>query len=442
MADHKMDPWYRAIRHNMESIIRCVEYKRVKYKLVQSELIEIEDLEEYDKLPTDSDAVSKIVMKVMCCIDDCEMFVKVLQQVPKYRKLTEKITKEYEENSKDAMQHSVMPPLEDSNQPGERDTTITTSQAESPHQVSLPNPTPLDIRSPVTIPEQVGTTDQIRTMAQTRQAHMDTLRQQKDPDKLDRLKAMLQGPNAGTSFATFLESGIKLLQHAIEKNVLCFKDSVKQTILSSLEDYLEIVESIIKDFRATKYGTKDYNTLIDKLAKYAIKVTDIIKSARKTYWLRWRESARRISALIPIFEHITEAMRQIRNIDWTPYSELIGSVEELHISLLKIEQTLDTSVEITQNLTNVIIIASGIACTVVGMILCSTVAAVPAGATLMCIGGCTLIYGVLHFNVAEVASNQIATFTIHGLQNTGMCKSRNFLLQEQQEQKKDRKTAD
>ena len=309
MADHKMDPWYRAIRHNMESIIRCVEYKRVKYKLIESELIEIEDLEEYDKLSTNSDAVSKIVMKVMCCIDDCETFVKILQDMPqrRYKKLTKQIIEKYEEYSRDAMHHidSVAIILQQAE-------CSTTDQ----HRIS-----PSTADGPLEESQRMVESLLTQDIATTRINHVIGLKK-----------------IAGKSFAEVLMKIIRMFRKAINESKVSFEKPVGQSILLQLNECSMNLHNAHHVICSTEEGTKIFKNSVASVITHATRVSIVIKKIPKVNWLNLHESAETIGMLMCMFQKITEMVSSIQEVDSEPLQHLFDNIADLNASLADIKR--------------------------------------------------------------------------------------------------------
>ena len=99
MSGHSKHPCYRAIQQSIERITQILIYDDVKCKLLTKELLTMDDVDEYDRLPN-REAVLKMTSKVMHSIKDCKKFLIVLQEMPQeqYVELAKSIADKCEQN--------------------------------------------------------------------------------------------------------------------------------------------------------------------------------------------------------------------------------------------------------------------------------------------------------------------------------------------------------
>ena len=95
--------------------------------------------------------------------------------------------------------------------------------------------------------------------------------------------------------------------------------------------------------------------------------------------------SKNISALVPVFERITQVVKDIQCIECREFSELLGDVEELRTSLDDVKKRV-LGLETVGLLTTVLFVIGGIICLIVGGILVATPAAA-AGVPLLITGG-------------------------------------------------------
>ena len=232
MADHKRHPWYRTIRQSMESIIQYVEYKEVKFKLISQELMEPEDIEEYDKLES-KDAVTKITTKVLRSIPDCEKFVKVLKEMPRprYKILTDLIDRKYEENNTTTQDSSTTP---------QRNLVVTIQRR---------------------LPESSCEEDAQSTVV------------------------------AEESFAQVLMKSTKMFRKAIEDNKIRLKKSVGQPIIHKLSKYYMDLTNAHHTICSTEKGTRMFKNAVATVILHAQEILLVIKNTLTIKWPRLSESA-------------------------------------------------------------------------------------------------------------------------------------------------------
>ena len=340
MADHKSHPWYRAIRQSMESIVQCVDYNDVKYKMVSNELMELEDIEEYNSL-SNRDAVSKMITQVMRSIPDCEKFVEVLQEMPRrrYKRLAEKIIKKYEENNISITVH--------------RDLVATTQRQTECSTKEQRGRAPVDgsLEESQTIVESLLTQDIVTTT----------------------IKHVIgQKKNAGKSFAEFLMIIIKIFRKAIKDNKLRFEKSVGQSMIHQLNESETTLKPAYHTICSTEEGTKIFKNSVICVIIHATKVLGVIKTIPKAKWLSLSQSAETIGMLMSIFQKITKMLSSIPDITNEPLHHLFENIENLNASLTKIKKTLFLSTKIVGFSGTALYIVGGVTCIILGTVLCIT----------------------------------------------------------------------
>ena len=115
---------------------------------------------------------------------------------------------------------------------------------------------------------------------------------------------------------------------------------------------------------------------------------------QKVYWLKCSQSAQTISALLPIYEKISEVVEGIKGINCKPFVELLGNVNDLKDSLAKIENILFLTTEIVGLSTSLVFATAGALCMLAGTILLITPAA-PVGLPLVLTGGVVTVTSAL-----------------------------------------------
>lgn len=355
MADHKRHPWYRALRQNMESIMQKVDYNEVKFKMVQNELMEQEDLEEYDNLKRSEDAISKIITKVMRSIDDCEKFVKVLQEMPqpRYRKLTEKIIEKYEENRRESQHRDsvaiIIQQMECSTREQHR---ISQSTVDGPLEESQ--------RMVESILTQDITTAKINSVI--------------------GLKKI-----AGQNFAEVLMKAIKMFRKAIEVNKVSFEKSIGQSILHQLDKSHMNLKNAHHIICRNEEGTKIFKNSVATVISNAAEVLVVIKSIPKINWRNLCETAEMFGMLICIIQKITEMVRSIQEVDSEPLHHLFDNIANLEASLADIKKTLLLGTKIIGISGTLLYAFGGVMCVILGAVLSITPAA-PAGIPFIVVG--------------------------------------------------------
>lgn len=229
--------------------------------------------------------------------------------------------------------------------------------------------------------------DEVQEMLQKGSRLIDTLLRQEG-----KLASIVQGMqlkiSISKSFTEFLLYIIKLFQKAIENKTITMKNSARESIKSELTDIaqgLHYVLMNLKNYNPHDVPTTSYDASVAFIVRSAIKVQDIIKGLQRKQWLRWFRSAKNISALVPVFERITQVVKDIQCIECREFFELLGDVEELKASLDDIRKRV-FSLETVGIVTAVLFAVGGVICLIVGGILLVTPAA-PAGVPLLIAGG-------------------------------------------------------
>ena len=186
-------------------------------------------------------------------------------------------------------------------------------------------------------------------------------------------------------FTEFLLYIIKLFQNAIEDKTITLKNSTRLSIISELTDIALGLHYVLINLSNQDAATTSYDASVAIIIRSAIRVEDIIKGLQRKQWLRWFRSAKNISALVPVFEKITQVVKDIKCIEYKEFSEFLGDVEELRASLDDIRKRV-LGLETVGLSTAVLFAIGGIICLIVGGILTATPAAA-AGVPLLITGG-------------------------------------------------------
>ena len=381
MADHRRDPLYRAIQKSMVSITQMVIYDEVKDSMFAEELITLEDLDEFNRIGSNAEAVRRMTMKVMSSIADCKSFLEALQKMPqrKYQELAEIIDK-----CKRNIEGSCV--------------TQYTSQVVATAQEKFECSSDHPVGNP-TDNFQVISQDQVSEMLQEGKECAETLLKQK-PEMMSLMKAIPLKRSAGKSFTEFSLYINKLFRKAIENNHIRLKKSVRESNIFQLKECFLYLKSMHTNF------CRDDNTkaqIEESLAIVVIqssKTLDILRSIQKP---KFSQSAKIISALLPIFEKITEVVQVVSEINeeiadtCTTFCKLLGSVQDLKVSLVDIEDKLSKTLDTVGYSGALIFAIGGITCLIVGAILLITPAS-PVGIPIMLAGGlATVLSPVLVF---------------------------------------------
>ena len=208
-------------------------------------------------------------------------------------------------------------------------------------------------------------------------------------EMLSIINAMQLKKSAGENFTVFLLYIIKLFSEAIKNNTICLKKSIKKSTITELNDHLLVLKCMRDKFCSSEENETSLDDHIAVVVRCAHRVKDVVKGLQKTHFLRFSQSAKTISALIPMFEQIAEVVNDIKEVDCGSFAELLGSVENLKSTLAQLKATLE---RVAKNAKNVGLIISatflfgGVAVVLLGAILLATPAA-PAGIPLVIAGG-------------------------------------------------------
>ena len=363
----------------MVSITQMVIYDEVKDSMFAEELITLEDLDKFDGIGSNAEAVRRMTMKVMSSIADCKSFLEVLQKMPqrKYQELAEIIDK-----CKRNIEGSCV--------------TQRTSQVVATTQENVEDSYDHPIGNP-TDNFQVISQDQVSEMLQESKECAETLLKQK-PEMMSLMKTIPLKRSAGKSFTEFSLYINKLFRKAIEKNHICLKKkSVRESNIFQLKECFLYLKSMHTNF------CRDDNTeaqIEESLAIVVIqssKTLDILRSIQKP---KFSQSAKIISALLPIFEKITEVVQVVSEINeeiadtCATFCKLLGSVQDLKVSLVDIEDKLSKTIDAVGYSGALIFAIGGITCLIVGAILLITPAS-PVGVPIMLAGGLATVLSPL-----------------------------------------------
>ena len=355
----------------MEDIVDMVSYNAVKDKVFSKGLLLPEDLDEYDKL-TDQEAVRRMTRKFMVSYTGCEKFLKILQEMtpPQYGELVTIIDEKYEQiktESSNKIQHTNQVELQ--------------HETESSFEQQVENA----IRS---IP-QMGK-DKVQKMLEEGQEIIDSiLKQEVGMEAI--VRTMRVQKIAAKAFTEFLICTIRMFRSAIEDDVICLKNcTTRQLIIQQLKESFVTLKSTHKDFCGTIEDTAILDNSVAVVILQSEKILAVIKSMKKIYWLRVSQSAKIISALLPIYEKIAEVVKGIKEVNCKPFVELLGSVEDLKDSLAKIEKILFLTTETVGFCASLVFATAGVTCLIVGGILLITPGA-PAGLPLLMAGSIAVL---------------------------------------------------
>ena len=194
--------------------------------------------------------------------------------------------------------------------------------------------------------------------------------------------------DVGKSFTEFLLYIITLFLKAVEDKTITMTNTARQSIVSELNLINVVLIYIRRDFCSSEDETPTDDS-VAIVVGCATKVTDIIRSLQKKQWLRWFRSAKNISALVPIFERITEVVRDVQCIECKTFSELLGNVAALQDSLVDIEKRL-LVVQGVGVSGSVLVGIGSLICMIVGGILLAT----PVGVPLLAVGGAGVVRSI------------------------------------------------
>ena len=236
---------------------------------------------------------------------------------------------------------------------------------------------------------QVISQDQVSKMLQEGKECAETLLKQK-PEMMSLMKAIPLKQSAGKSFTEFSLYINKLFRKAIEKkHIRLKKKSVRESIIFQLKEYFLYLKSMHTNFCRDDNTEAQIEESLTIVVIQSSKTLDILRSIQKT---KSCQSALIISALLPIFEKITEVVQVVSEINeeiadtCTTFCKLLGSVEDLKDSLVDFEDKLSKTIDTVGYSGALIFAVGGITCLIVGAILLITPAA-PVGVPIMLGGG-------------------------------------------------------
>ena len=134
----------------------------------------------------------------------------------------------------------------------------------------------------------------------------------------------------------------KLLLEVAESKAIIMRNSLTQSIMTNLKLIDKVLVYVQRKFCNSQDTAPvddsetpiDDSQAIDLLAGCAARVGDVIKSLQKKHWLRWYQSAKNISALIPIFKSVNKEVKKIKFKDSRLFCYFfIGCVENSEIYL-------------------------------------------------------------------------------------------------------------
>lgn len=207
----------------------------------------------------------------------------------------------------------------------------------------------------------------------------------------------------GKSFTEFLLYVIKLFIKAINDGTITLRNSVRDSTIRELDNTSQLLLYVRKDFEDNMENETPPDASIDMVVRCAEKVTDVIKSLQKKHWLRWLRSAKNISALVPIFERLTEVVKMlmVKCSESELFIKILGDVQDLKDSLHDIERRLMVSQGIGLSVSVLIGIGSVVS-VIVGVILSFT----PAGVPLVTVGGVGIVASVVTAGATYVVTKR------------------------------------
>ena len=222
---------------------------------------------------------------------------------------------------------------------------------------------------------------EVDEILQDGRALIETFLKQPETKMQSIVNALQLKKSVGKSFTEFLLYIIKLFLKAVEDKTITMTRSTRQSVVSELNLIKIVLIYVRKEFCSSEGGAPADDS-VAIVVGCAVQVTDVIRSLQKKQWLRWFRSAKNISALVPIFERITEVVRDVQCIECREFSKLLGDVEALQDSLVDIEKRL-LVVQGAGLSASVLVGIGSIVCMIVGGILLAT----PAGLPLLAVGG-------------------------------------------------------
>ena len=343
----------KALQHCMESITQIIQFEQVMDKLFAKELISLKEFPvlQYQAKYNNSEAVRNVVLKVMRSPKPVYMeFLGALEEMgePQYSTLVQGIIDEY-------MKVCL-----------------------SAYEVNIVN--------------SCNVTEAINSglkLADSIVGQQTTLGPIVNGIRLKR--------SVGKGFTDFLIYISNVFLKAFEEDIIPLKKSWKQSIIDELNDSIAILITIRREFSDTENAQEQSETssslkvAVSVLLRRAEKIADMIKGLWQPFWSR--SSIRRISALLPIYEGITEVVRGIQNIDCRPFCELLGDIASLRTRLKNVRDNLTTTLR-CQIASTLVAGFGGATCLILGAILLATPAAV-VGPPLLIAGGALTVCMVI-----------------------------------------------
>ena len=268
MVDHRRDPLYRAIQQSMVNITQMVIYDEVKDSIFAKELITLEDLDKFNNIGSNAEAVRQMIMKVMSSTADCKRFLEALQKMPqrKYQELAEII-----DNRKKDIEGSCV--------------TQYTSQVVAVAQEKVEYSSDHPVGDP-SDKFQVISQDQVSKMLQESKECAETLLKQK-PEMMSLMKAIPLKQSAGKSFTEFSLYINKLFRKAIEKkHIRLKKKSVRESILFQLKEYFLYLKSMHTNFCRDDSTEAQIEESLAIVVIQSSKTLDILRSIQKPKFFR------------------------------------------------------------------------------------------------------------------------------------------------------------
>ena len=353
----------KALQHCMESITQIIQFDQVMDKFFAKELISLKEFPvlQHQAKCDNSEAVRNVVLKVMRSPKPVYMqFLSALEEMgePQYSTLVQDIIDEYKKVCLSAYELSIV---------------NSCNLAEA-------------INSGLKLADSLV-------------GQQTTLRPIVNGIRLKR--------SVGKGFTEFLIYVSNVFLKAFEEDIIPLKKSRKQSIIDELKDSMVILITIRREFIDTNIefeqsnSNSSLNAAVSVLLRRAEKIADMIKSLWQPFWSR--SSIRRVSALVPIYEGITEVVRGIHNIDCRPFCELLRDIASLRTHLKNMRDNLTTTLHCQVALT-LAVGFGGATCLILGAILLATPAA-GAGPPLLIAGGALTVsmvikLGSLYFTVS------------------------------------------
>jgi len=337
-------PHSKALQHCMESITQIIQFDQVMDKLFAKELISLKEFPtlQHQAKCNNSEAVRNVVLKVMRSPKSVYMqFLSALEEMgeTQYSTLVQDIIDEYK--------------------------TICLSTDE------------VNIVNPRNVVDAINSGLQLADSLVGQQTTLGPI-----------VNGIRLRRSVGKGFAEFLIYISNVFLKAFEEDIIPLKKSRKQSIVDELKDSIIILITIRREFIDTgneleQSENDSLNAAVSVLLRRAEKIAEMIKNLWQPFWSR--SSIRRISALVPIYEGITEVVKGIENIDCRPFCELLGDIANLRTGLENVRDNLTTTLRCQVALT-LVAGFGGATCFILGAILLATPAA-GAGPPLLIAGG-------------------------------------------------------